>query len=101
MEGVSTLEVDIFTNFLDPESYVLIPVLYIIVLLLRQTPHVPSWTHAWVATIISVIACFLHYGFTIESFVEGVLAAGVAILTKDLIHKTLRQTKSKEDDDNH
>ena len=101
MDGGHTLEFDVFTTFIDPRSYVLIPVLYFIVLLLRETPHVHSWTHAWIATALSVISCFLYYGFMIQSFVEGVLVAGAAILTKDLIHKTVSQTKSKDDDDKH
>nr|WP_235801765.1 phage holin family protein [Ureibacillus manganicus] len=81
---------DFLAAFIDPKSYVLIPVLYIILLLLRQTPRLAPWTHAWIIIGISVISCFLYYGFIIQSFVEGVLVAGVSILLKDLIHVRIR-----------
>lgn len=90
------MELDVFATLINPESYVLIPVLYIIVLLLRQTPRVPSWTHAWIAIFISVVACFLYYGFMVQSFIEGVLVAGAAILAKDLIHRQWNKNKRRK-----
>ncbi|CAM5193612.1 Holin OS=Ureibacillus acetophenoni OX=614649 GN=SAMN05877842_10632 PE=4 SV=1 [Ureibacillus acetophenoni] len=80
------MEADVLATLIDPRSYILIPVLYIIWLILRQTPRLEPWTHAWIIMGISIISCFLYYGFIIQSFVEGVLVAGVTILVKDLIH---------------
>lgn len=80
------LEANFLASLIDSRSYVLIPVLYIILLLLRQTPRLEPWTHAWIVMGVSVISCFLYYGFVIQSFIEGVLVAGVSILVKDLIH---------------
>lgn len=90
------MEADILASFIDPKSYVLIPVLYIILLILRQTPRIEPWTHAWIIIGISVISCFLYYGFIIQSFVEGVLVAGVSILIKDLIHVRIRTDEKKK-----
>ncbi|WP_097149433.1 phage holin family protein [Ureibacillus acetophenoni] len=80
------MEANFLASLIDSRSYVLIPVLYIILLLLRQTPRLEPWTHAWIVMGVSIISCFLYYGFVIQSFVEGVLVAGVSILLKDLIH---------------
>lgn len=81
-------------TLINPESYVLIPVLYILLLFLRQTPRIEAWTHVWILTVISVISCFLYYGFHINSFFQGILVAGATILIKDLIHsKSLRIKK--------
>ncbi len=90
------LEANILATLIDPKSYVLIPVLYIILLLLRQTPRLEPWTHAWIIMGISVISCFLYYGFIIQSFVEGVLVAGVSILIKDLIHIRIRTNEKSK-----
>nr|WP_106783337.1 phage holin family protein [Lysinibacillus timonensis] len=87
------LEVEIIKTLINPESYVLIPVFYIILLFLRQTPKIEPWTHAWIITGISIISCFLYYGFVIHSFVEGVLVAGASILLKDLIHNNITNRK--------
>ncbi|MDM5332251.1 phage holin family protein [Ureibacillus composti] len=92
------MEFDLFASFIDTRSYVLIPVLYIIIFLLRQTPHIPTWTHAWIAMGISVVSCLFYYGFMIQSFVEGVLVTGVAILTKDLIHVNVSTGRTKKED---
>lgn len=80
------LEANFLASLIDSRSYILIPVLYIILLLLRQTPRLEPWTHAWIVMGVSIVSCFLYYGFVIQSFVEGVLVAGVSILVKDLIH---------------
>ncbi len=88
------MEASILETLINPESYVLIPVLYIILLLLRQTPRLNQWTHAWIITGVSVICCFLYFGFNIQSFVEGVLVAGASILIKDLIHIRIRPGKN-------
>jgi len=90
------LEAQILTTFINPESYVFIPVFYILLLFLRQTPRLEPWTHAWIITGISVISCFLYYGYTIQSFVEGVLVAGASILLKDLIHINLNKRNRKK-----
>ncbi|MFJ8234831.1 phage holin family protein [Ureibacillus sp. NPDC094379] len=93
------MEFDLFASFIDPKSYVLIPVLYIIIFILRQTPRIPTWTHVWIALGISIVSCLFYYGFLIQSFVEGVLVTGVAILTKDLIHRNVNGSKTKKEDD--
>ncbi len=56
------MDMDI-TEYIRPDAFILVPVLYIIGIFLRQTPHIPFWTHSWIKLIFAVIACLLHYGF--------------------------------------
>ena len=37
----------------------------------------------------AVIACLLHYGYSIESVVQGILVAGAAVLSRDLLSITV------------
>ncbi|MEH7178103.1 phage holin family protein [Neobacillus vireti] len=77
---------------------ILVPVLYIISLLLRQTPFIPVWTHAWIQLFFSVIACLIYYGLEIQSVVQGILVTGVAVLTSNLFYNTfngLNESKIK------
>jgi hypothetical protein len=76
-------------DYIRPDAIILIPALYIIGIFLRQTPHIPSWSHSWIKVIFAVIACLLHYGFRIESVVQGILVTGAAVLSRDLLSYTV------------
>ena len=77
------------TEYIRPDAVILIPVLYIIGIFLRQTPGIPFWSHSWIKVIFAVIACLLHYGYQIESVIQGILATGAAVLSRDLLSITV------------
>lgn len=89
------MEYEIITNFIKPESFILIPALYLIGLFLKQTPGIPEWSYAWIILLIGSFSCFLYYGWEIQSFIQGVLCAGIAVLSKDLIHLPISAVKDK------
>ena len=37
----------------------------------------------------AVIACMLHYSYSIKSVVQGILVAGTAVLSRDLLSVTV------------
>lgn len=78
-----------FSIFIRSDALILIPVLYFLGLFLKQTPRLPLWSHAWLQVLFAVISCLLYYGFKIESVVQGILVAGVAVISRDLIHHTI------------
>jgi len=75
--------------YIRQESLILVPVLYIIGLFLRQTPHVPSWVHPWIQLIFASVACLLYYGVEIQSVIQGILVSGLAVISRDLIDHTI------------
>lgn len=77
------------TEYIRPDAIILIPALYIIGIFLRQTPRIPFWSHSWIKVIFAVIACLLHYGYQIESVIQGILATGAAVLSRDLLSITV------------
>ena len=77
------------TEYIRPDAIILIPALYIIGIFLRQTPRIPFWSHSWIKVIFAVIACLLHYGYQIESVIQGILATGAAVLSRDLLNITV------------
>jgi hypothetical protein len=77
------------TEYIRPDALILIPVLYIIGMFLRQTPRIPFWSHSWIKVIFAVIACLLHYGYRIESVIQGILVTGAAVLSRDLLSITV------------
>ncbi|MDR7075848.1 uncharacterized membrane protein (DUF2068 family) [Neobacillus niacini] len=78
-----------FDKYIRSDALILVPVLYIISLLLRQTPFIPEWTHAWIQLFFAVIACLLYYGLEIQSVVQGILVTGVAVVTSNLFYTTI------------
>lgn len=78
-----------FQMYIRSDAFILVPVLYFIGLFLRQTPHVPLWSHAWIKLSFAIIACLFHYGFEIESVVQGILVTGATVISRDLIHNTI------------
>lgn len=83
------MEVTILESFINPESMILIPVLYLIGLFLDQTPKVPAWSTPWIKVFVGVVFCLAYYGMIIEAVVQGILVAGAAVLMRDLIHKSI------------
>ncbi|MCQ6277091.1 holin [Bacillus sp. V3B] len=90
-------------DYIRPDAFILIPVLYIIGVFLRQTPCIPLWCHAWIKLLFAVISCLLYYGFEIQSVVQGILVTGAAVMSRDLIVSTMNRfnpekgTQSKDD----
>lgn len=82
------MDLDVLKTYIQPEVLVLIPVLYIIGFMLRQTPNVPNWIDAWVKLVVAIVSCLFLVGVTIDAFIQGILIAGGATLMKDLIDRT-------------
>ena len=78
-----------FEMYIRTDAFILIPVLYVIGLLLRQTPYLPKWSYAWIQMLFAVISCLLYYGLEIQSVVQGILVTGVAMISTDVLHNTI------------
>lgn len=78
-----------FEMYIRSDAFILVPVLYIIGFLLKQTPFIPAWSQAWIQLTFAVISCLLYYGWEIQSVVQGILVTGVAVISRDLINNTI------------
>lgn len=85
-----------FEKYLVEQMLILIPVLYVIGMLLKNTPKVADWIIPWILLIIGVgaaISVGVGAGLPIpDSILQGVLVTGVTVLTNQLI----KQTQKKE-----
>lgn len=90
MDKLWVIKIDLFLDmYIRSDAFILVPVLYIISMLLRQTPFIPLWSHAWIQMLFAVIACLLYYGPEIQSVVQGILVTGAAVISKDLFLTTI------------
>ncbi|MEH7381867.1 phage holin family protein [Bacillus sp. JJ1533] len=91
-----------FKLYIRQDAFILIPVLYFIGLILKDTPYIPEWTYRWIQLIFAVIACLLYYGIEIQSVVQGILVTGATMISEDLFKNTIHgiNTAINKKDDN-
>ena len=81
--------VDIW-EYIQPEVYSLVPVLFVIGLFIKKIPGIPDWLIPIILLVLGVIGALLIIGFTIYGFIQGVLVAGAAVF----IHQLGKQVKN-------
>ncbi|UED78065.1 phage holin family protein [Brevibacillus sp. DP1.3A] len=83
-------------QYMSDNVLIVFVVLLLIGYFLKRTPHVQDWMIPYALTAAGILlACGILKSFTIESVVQGILAAGVASLT----HQLWKQTSDKRSDD--
>ena len=85
-----------FTSYLIDKMLVLVPVLYIIGMMIKSTPKVKDWLIPWIILGLGLIGA-VGIGITagipiVDAIIQGILVAGVTVITNHLI----MQTKEKE-----
>lgn len=79
-------------QFLNENYLMFIPALWIIGFALKQTPFIPDWSIIWILLAISIGIAFLAFGFSFESIINGIIAAGVAVFGHQLVKQTKNAT---------
>lgn len=84
-----------FQKYLIEQMLILIPVLYIIGMLLKNTPKVIDWCIPWVLLVIGVgaaVAIGAGNGIAIpDAIIQGILVTGVTVFTNQLIKQTVNK----------
>lgn len=79
------------SNYLAQNMLILTSILYILGNFLKQTPRVKDWCIPWILLIISITFAFLLGGFNTNSFIQGIIATGVTVLTNQLVKQTFKK----------
>ncbi len=82
-------------NYIVSESYILIPVLYVIGVLLKKIPNIKDWLIPWILLGLGMIGGFFLAGMQLSGVLQGVLVTGVTVLGNQLYKQTT--VKSQED----
>jgi len=78
-------------QYIVSEALVLMPVLFIIGLLLKNTPKVPDWTIPWVLLVLGVASGIVIVGDVLQGAIQGVLVTGSTVLAHQLIKQSLNK----------
>ncbi|MDR7318933.1 phage holin family protein [Brevibacillus nitrificans] len=85
-------------QYMADKALIVVVVLMVLGYFLKRTPHVQDWMIPWSLTVVGIIlACGILQSFTVESVVQGILAAGIANLTHQLWKQTTDKRESDQD----
>ncbi len=83
-----------FWAYITQESYVLIPVLYLIGYALKKIPKIPDWVIPFGLLIISIPVAMALSGWTIQGAIQGALVTGVTVLGNQLYKQGAKKSKN-------
>lgn len=78
-----------FMNFIIDQALILIPVLFLIGKFLKSS-NVDDKFIPLSLLALGIILSMLMVGFTVEGFIQGVLVAGAAVFTNELVKQVNR-----------
>jgi len=84
-------------EFLNQNYYMMVPALWVIGYGLKQTPKIPNWTILWILLVISISFGTFAFGFSSEGILNGVIAAGVAVLGHQMFKQTVTSRREKQE----
>lgn len=91
------MEINIM-DYIVEKALILIPVLYILGLMLKQTNKIKDWTIPWILLVFGIIASIALMGFNTSAILQGILVTGATVYANQLVKQT---AKSKEDKEQH
>jgi len=83
-------------EYLNHNYLMLVPALWVVGIAIKQTPFIPNWLIIWILLAISIIFFTIAFGFSYEGLINGVVAAGVAVLGHQIVKQTLNGNNKKK-----
>ncbi|WML44710.1 phage holin family protein [Neobacillus sp. PS3-40] len=78
-------------NYIMDEALILIPVLMIIGKIVKNTPKIKNWLIPYILLVLGVVLAGLMMGFSVNSFIQGVLVAGTAVFGHQIVKQTIEK----------
>lgn len=82
-------------DFIVEESLILIPVLYIIGLMLKNSYVLKDYMIPWILLVVGVVGSIALNGLSVYSVIQGILVTGASVYTNQLVKQST--IKCKED----
>jgi len=84
---------EIIKSFMLEQALVLIPVLWIIGAIVKRTPFIPDWLIPYILLVLGAVGGLVTVGVSAEGVIQGILAAGAAVLGHQLVKQTSEAVK--------
>ncbi|MFE8695039.1 phage holin family protein [Cytobacillus sp. FJAT-53684] len=87
--------------YLNENYLMLVPALWVLGFALKQTPIIPDWMIIWIILLVSVIVGSIAFGLSFTGVINGIVAAGVAVLGHQMLKQTFlgKEGKKKKNGD--
>ncbi|WP_291567026.1 MULTISPECIES: phage holin family protein [unclassified Clostridium] len=82
-------------DFIIEQALILIPALYILGMMLKNTEKIEDWLIPWILLIVGVIGAIAIMGFNVNAIIQGVLVVGATVYSNQLFKQS---TKKKVED---
>jgi len=76
-----------------PQLVIVVPALMILGYALKKTPFIQNWMIIWIIIFAGVLASIITIGFSINGIANGIIAAGAAITSHQMIKQTVEARK--------
>ena len=80
-------------KYVSNEALILIPALYVVGMILRNTPNFSNWLIPYVLLALGIMGAVGILGFNVKAVIQGILVTGTAVFTNQLI----KQAKDREE----
>lgn len=81
-------------DLLSSEYFFIIPALWVLGYALKRTPRIPDWSIIWLITLFSLTISFLSFGFSPDSIINGITAAGISVYGHQIVKQTAKKRKT-------
>ena len=75
--------VELMKKYLVDNVLILIPVLYYVGYLLKQSQNIPDKYIPWIITVVSIVFTICILGINVNSVIQGFLVAGATIMVNN------------------
>lgn len=80
-------------DYIMEQVLVLVPALYILGMMLKNTEKIKDWTIPWILLACGIACCIAIMGLSIQAILQGIIITGVAVFGNQLV----KQTTEKRD----
>lgn len=80
-----------FSTYILDGALILIPVLMIIGKIVKNTPKIKNWLIPYILLVFGIVLTGFLIGFSVESFIQGVLVTGTAVFGHQIIKQTIEK----------
>jgi Na+-translocating ferredoxin:NAD+ oxidoreductase RnfD subunit len=72
-------------NYVIEEALILVPVLFVLGAIIKNTPKVKDWIIPYVLLVAGIALTVALLGYSVEAIIQGVLVTGATVFSHNLI----------------
>lgn len=82
---------NVLLDYILDDALIVIPVLWIVGKILKETPSLWDWLIPYILTVIGVVLAVFLTGFNVDGIIQGLLVSGAAIYGNQLYKQAMER----------